>query len=290
MRLILGILTLCIVQTVAAQQPALDIYYGKLTTADGKWALNDLKNITSRPGYDNQPSFSPDGNTIYFTAMHDTLQADIYTYTLSTGETNQITNTLESEYSPVVMSNGKSFSVVRVELDTVQRMCMFKLNGTKPKVLMSNIDSVGYYCPVDEKHYAFFMVTDTPTLVLADMKKQTTKLIDVNVGRCIKMIPGEQALSYLVKNSDNEFMIKRFDLTTQTTSVITSVPGISEDFIWTKNGELLMGRDNQIWMYSYAAEKKQWTRILTIKELKGKKIYRMALAPDGINFAFVGDE
>jgi hypothetical protein len=122
------------------------------------------------------------------------------------------------------------------------------------------------------------------------MKKQTTKLIDVNVGRCIKMIPGEQALSYLVKNSDNEFMIKRFDLTTQTTSVITSVPGISEDFIWTKNGELLMGRDNQIWMYSYAAEKKQWTRILTIKELKGKKIYRMALAPDGINFAFVGDE
>ena len=104
------------------------------------------------------------------------------------------------------------------------------------------------------------------------------------------MIPGEQALSYLVKNSDNEFMIKRFDLTTQTTSVITSVPGISEDFIWTKNGELLMGRDNQIWMYSYAAEKKQWTRILTIKELKGKKIYRMALAPDGINFAFVGDE
>jgi tricorn protease-like protein len=82
MRLILGILTLCIVQTVAAQLPAVDIYYGKLTTADGKWALNDLKNITSRPGYDNQPSFSPDGNTIYFTAMHDTLQADIYTYTL----------------------------------------------------------------------------------------------------------------------------------------------------------------------------------------------------------------
>ena len=95
MRLILGILTLCIVQTVAAQLPAVDIYYGKLTTADGKWALNDLKNITNRPGYDNQPSFSPDGNTIYFTAMHDTLQADIYTYTLSTGETNQITNTLE---------------------------------------------------------------------------------------------------------------------------------------------------------------------------------------------------
>lgn len=290
MRLIFGILTLCIIQAAAAQLPAVDIYYGKLSSADGKWALNDLKNITNRAGYDNQPSFSPDGNTIYFTAMHDTLQADIYTYNLLTAETKQITNTLESEYSPVVMSNGKTFSVVRVELDTTQRMCMFKLNGTKPKVLLKNIDSVGYYCPVDEKYYAFFMVTDTPTLVLADIKKQTTKLIDVNVGRCIKMIPGEQALSYLVKNSDNEFMIKRFDLTTQTTSVITSVPGISEDFVWTKNGELLMGRDNQIWMYSYAAEKKQWSRILTIKELKGKKIYRLALAPDGINFAFVGDE
>ncbi len=290
MRFIITTGFICIVSLLSAQLPSVDIYYGKLGQANGIWSLSDMKNITARVGYDNQPSFSTDGGTIYYTSIQDSFQADIYTYVLSTGVTTQLTNTLESEYSPVVLLNGKGFSVVRVEKDSTQRMYAFKNDGSKPKVMMDKIDSVGYYCSIADKQYAFFMVTDTPTLVLADAKKQTTKVIDNNIGRCIKVIPGEQAISYIVKNSDNEYMLKRFDLTTQTSSLITMLPGVSEDFIWTANGDILMARDNQIWMFSYKAEKKQWSRIITIKELKGKKIYRLALAADGIGFAFVADE
>jgi hypothetical protein len=273
-----------------AQLPAVDIYYGSLSTTDGKWELSGLKNVTARAGYDNQPSFSADGNLIYFTSIRDSFQADIYTYNISTGATTQLTNTLESEYSPVLLSNGKYYSTVRVEKDSSQRLWSFSVSKSKPKLMLEKIDSVGYYCAIDKKRYAFFMVTDTPSLMLADIKKQTGKTIDVNIGRCIKTIPGENAISYIVKTSASEYMIKRFDLTTQTSSLISIIPAVSEDFIWTANGDLLMARDNQLWLYSYSSDSPTWSRIITVKELKGKKIYRLALAADGKSFAFVADE
>jgi len=281
---------LLIASSVLAQLPSVDIYYGKIATLDGKWSLTELKNFTNRKGYDNQPSFSADGSAIYYVAIQDTTQSDVYAYSIATGGTKQLTNTVESEYSPVMLANGKGFTVVRVEQDSTQRMWVFKLDGTRPKLFIENIDSIGYYGSIDDKRYGCFIVTDTPTLIITDVKKQNPKIIDSNIGRCIKVIPGEQAISYIVKSSNKEWMIKRFDLNTQTSSLIAAIPPVSEDFVWTAKGELLMPRDNQIWMYNYKALESNWTRIITVKELKGKTIYRLALANDGINFAFVADE
>ena len=41
-------------------------------------------NVTNRPGYDYQPSFSPDGGTMYFTSQRDG-QTDIYRYDVASG-------------------------------------------------------------------------------------------------------------------------------------------------------------------------------------------------------------
>lgn len=288
----LPLIILCCFSTILgfAQLPTVDIYYGKISITDDKWSLVQLKNITQRIGYENQPSFTADGNTIYYVAILDSVQSDVYAYSIETGATTQITATQESEYSPVMLSKNKRFSVVRVEKDSTQRMYTFKANGKKPKLLMADVDSIGYYCSIDDKHYACFLVTDTPTLVLTDVNVQKPKTIDYNVGRCIKVIPGEKAISYIVKTSDKEWMIKRFDLTSQTSSLISTIPAVSEDYVWTANGEILMPRDNQIWMFDYKAAATQWSRIITIKELKGKKIYRLAIANNGVNFAFVADE
>ena len=39
-------------------------------------------NITNRSGYDNQPSFSKDEKSIYFTSIRNDKQADIYLYNI----------------------------------------------------------------------------------------------------------------------------------------------------------------------------------------------------------------
>ena len=288
-KLFLGILSLS-AYCINAQLPEFEIYGSKLKNDNGTLQVVDVVNLTNHDGYDNQPSFTPDGKMIYFSSVRDTTQSDIYAIDLNDYSTKQITNTAESEYSPVFTNNGNSFTVVRVEKDSTQRMWEFVKNGTSQKVILPKIDSVGYYCKIDEKQFAFFMVTEPPTMIIANAKKQSAIALDKNIGRCIKRIPGENAISYIVKKSDSQWVIKKYDLDKNRISIISIIPPTSEDFIWTNDNKILMARNNQFWIYNYTSETPEWKMISEIKELTGKKIYRLALAMDGVTLAFVADE
>lgn len=273
-----------------AQLPEFEIYGSKLLNNNGVLEIADVTNLTNHDGYDNQPSFSPDGKMIYFSSVRDSIQSDIYAIDLNDKSIKQITNTMESEYSPVFINNGNSFIVVRVEKDSTQRMWEFNKNATSQKVILPKIDSVGYYCKIDEKRFAFFMVTEPSTMVIADVKKQSTLVIDKNIGRCIKRVPGENAISYIVKKSEKEWVIKKYDLDKNKINIISIIPPISEDYVWTNDSKILMARNNQFWIYDYKSESPEWKMISEIKQLSGKKIYRLALASDGVSLAFVADE
>src|ERR1043165_6488820 len=69
-------------------------------------------NVTNRPGYDNQPSFTADGRQLYFTSTRADSQADIYRYNIAAKTTDRVTKTApESEYSATQMPDAKSVSV-----------------------------------------------------------------------------------------------------------------------------------------------------------------------------------
>ncbi len=290
MKKILIIPVFLFVNSLFAQLPDVDIYLTSLIKMkDGNYQLGDHSNIINRKGYDNQPAFSPDGRFIYFSSIRDNVQSDIYVYNLLDQSHQQITNTIESEYSPVFTRDGKSFTVVRVEKDSIQRMWLFNKDGSNAKVILERIDSIGYYCRIDKKRFVLWFITEPPTLALTDTKSQELTSIDKNIGRCIKNIPGEKAFSYLVKDSESEWTIKRYDLKNKTSGIICKIPSTSEDYIWTNEKKIIMGRQNQFWMYNYKTTN-DWKMIGEISSLKGKNIYRLALAPDGINLAFVADE
>src|SRR5512142_3166495 len=91
--------------TASAQSspPGTDIYLAPLTVAAGRIGVGTAVNITNRTGYDNQPSFTPDGASILYTSVREDGQADIWRYDLRDRSTHQVTHTPESEYSPTVM-------------------------------------------------------------------------------------------------------------------------------------------------------------------------------------------
>ena len=201
----------CTMATAARAQdpPATDIFLLHETT-DGEL---EIRNITRRDGYDNQPYFSPDGSSIFYTSMRDG-QTDAYRYDLRSTSTERITRTPESEYSPTVMPGARGLSVVRVEADSVQRLWAFDLDGSGPRLLFPEIRPVGYHAWVDEETVALFVLGDPPTLRLGDLPSGEAETVTDRIGRSLHRVPGRRALSFVHKTSEREWWIKELNLET----------------------------------------------------------------------------
>src|SRR5437773_970319 len=227
--------------TPAAAPPASDIFIVEVASRNGKMKLGLPVKITNWIGYNNQPSFTADGQSILYTSIRDK-QADIYRYDIRGGATTQITRTPESEFSPTLMSDGKSISVVRVEADGTQRLWKFPLAGGEPSLILENIKPVGYHLWIDDHTLALFILVKPDTLQLVDVRTGKAEVVVDNPGRILRRIPREEKFSFVHKVSDQEWLIKSFDLRVKAvTTIIKTFPGV-EDYAWTPGGLLLMAR------------------------------------------------
>src|SRR5712671_1668645 len=169
--------------------PATDIFLIDLrTTSGGHTKLGQPVKITTWPGYNNQPSFLPDGKSILYTSIRDK-QADIYRYDIREAATTQITNTVESEYSPTLMPDRKSISVVRVEADGTQRLWRFPLAGGAPSLILEKIKPVGYHLWIDDHTLALFILGKPNFLQIVEARTEKAEIIAENPGRILRHIP-----------------------------------------------------------------------------------------------------
>jgi len=263
--------------------PASDIFIIDLKN-DRKLRVGQPLKITSDAGYNNQPSFLPDGQSLLYTSIKDR-QADIYRYDIRSGATTQITNTPESEYSPTLMPDGKSISVVRVEADGTQRLWKFPLAGGEPSLILENIKPVGYHLWIDDYTLALFILGKPNTLQLADVRTGKADFVADNPGRILRRIPREDKFSFVHKVSDQEWLIKSFDLRAKAvTTIIKTFAGV-EDYAWTPGGVLLMARDSKL--FSRKKTDWAWVEIADFSNAALKGITRIAVSPKGDRIAVV---
>jgi hypothetical protein len=261
-----------------------DIFIIDLKHNQGKIKLGDPVRITSWAGYNNQPSFLPDGQGILYTSIRDK-QADIYRYDIRADSTTQITNTPESEYSPTLMPDSKSISVVRVEGDGTQRLWKFPLAGGSPALILENIKPVGYHLWVDDYTLALFVLGKPNTLQLVDLRSGKAEMIADNPGRILRRVPHENKFSFVQKVSDQEWLIKTYDLKTRSIAIfIKTFPGV-EDYAWTPAGVLLMANGSKV----FARRKSDfaWVELADFSNAGLKNITRIAVSPKGDRIAIV---
>src|SRR5258707_7919287 len=265
--------------------PATDIFLIALsTTRAGNLKAGQPAKITSWAGYNNQPAFMPDGKSILYTSIREK-QADIYRYDIQSMATTQITNTPESEYSPTLMPDGKSISVVRVEADGTQRLWKFPLAGGAPSLILENIKPVGYHLWVDDKTLALFVLGKPNTLQLVDLRSGKAEVIAENPGRILRRVPHESKFSFVHKVSDQEWLVKTFDLKTRNIATfIKTFPGV-EDYAWTPAGVLLMANGAKL----FARRKSDfaWVELADFSNAGLKNITRIAVGPKGDRIAIV---
>ena len=226
----------------------------------------------------------PDGKSILYTSIRGK-QADIYRYEIGSTTTTQVTNTPESEYSPTLMPDGKSISVVRVEGDGTQRLWKFPLAGGAPSLILEKIKPVGYHLWVDENTLALFVLGKPNTLQLVDLRSGKVDSIADNPGRILRRVPHQDKFSFVQKVSDQEWLVKTFDLKTrETATFIKTFPGV-EDYAWTPSGVLLMANGSKL----FARKKSDfaWVELSDFFNAGLKNITRIAVSPKGDRIAVV---
>ncbi len=278
--------TLLPVSGEAQAPPGTDIFLAPLSLSHGKIALGTAINITSRPGYDNQPSFTPDGKSILYTSVREDAQSDIYRYDLVTHSAHRLTVTTESEYSATVTPDRKGFSVIRVERDSTQRLWRFNLDGSSPSLVLDRVKPVGYQAWADDHSVLLFVLGAPPTLQLADTRSGNAEVLAKNIGRSIHKIPGRNAMSYVLQMPDSTAWIMELDRVTKASKKVVETLKGSQDYAWLSDGSLIMGKGNAIHRW----DGKGWEIVTTFDAVELQKITRIAVSPRGDWVAFVSEE
>jgi hypothetical protein len=279
----------------AAPPPDTEIFLATLSSVAGN-AVGAPVNITNSPGYDNQPSFTPDGAGILFTSVRGGgTQTDIYRYDIASRATVRVTSTAESEYSATVTPHGGHISVIRVEADGTQRLWRFTTDGRAPELVLTNIKPVGYHAWAGDHTLALFVLGSPATLQLADTATGSAEVLATGIGRSIQKIPGGGTISFVERLTTNgvaTLAIRELDpKTKRITPLVDAVAGAREaDCAWTPDGMLVMAEKDVLYGWRRPATgsgQGEWKRLADLAALGLHGVTRIAISPKGDRIAFV---
>ena len=279
----------------ATPPPGTDIYLLPLTGGLGSMPSAKPLPVSVAPGYDNQPSFSPDGGRLLFAANRDGKQMDVFVFDRATSRVSQLTRTAENENSPTFLPAGigdaGGFSVVRTEPDKTQRLWRFDAQGSNPQVVLTDVKPVGYHAWVDRDLLALFVLGPPATLRIASVSTGKAETAADNIGRSLHRIPGTRIVSFVHREPSGEFWVKQIDIDSKKIEpLVKAVEGSSDrDMAWLPDGKtMLMSSGTKVFSWTRGAA--SWSEVFDSASLKLGAITRLAVAPKGDAIAIVVNE
>jgi hypothetical protein len=275
---------------LAAQLPSSDVWLFTYEVKQNNYFFTGGQNVSNHDGYDNQPSFSPTGEYMLWTAQRDSNETDIFRYDIANRTTMRFTQTAYSEYSPTYMPGKKFISSVVVEKDSVQRLWKYHRESADAKPLLPSITGVGYHCWFDERKVFLFLITEPSTLMLADVKSGKNKVCAGNVGRCMQVYnSGKQRLLLFTQQEEKGALRIR---ALQPNGVVAesfasvALPEGSQDFVVDYNGNILAAKGTKLFRWKIGAGT-AWEEIADFAGHGLHNITRLSLSPDGKHIALV---
>jgi hypothetical protein len=267
--------------------PASEVYLVPLVGQGAALAAGAPRNITNRDGYDNQPAFSRDGRSVFYTSTRDDAQADIYRFAIAANTTARVTSTApESEYSAFPTTDGRGITVIRVERDSTQRLWRVPLDGTPEQVLFAETKPVGYFAQPNDSTWVLFVLGTPVTMQMGYHGTGRTEIVGRNIGRSLHRIPGTTRASVVQKGSA-PWQVMEFDPMPRTFTPLVALPAGSEDVAWTDGNTLLVGSGSKLLRWTRGSA--GWTEIADYAGAGLRNITRLAVSPDATMLALVAD-
>ena len=280
----------------ATAPPSTDIFLAPVRVQSGRPVIGTPVNVTNRPGYDNQPSFTPDSRSILFTSVRADAQADIYRYDILTKTTTRLTSTPESEYSATVYGNGDRFTVIRVERDSTQRLWSFRRDGSDPRIVFPDIKPVGYHAWVDSTAVAMFLLGTPNALVVADTRGGAPDTLARNVGRSLVPLPNGNGFSFVQRAADSSWILTAVDVRgagreRHTMPLpLTRLPAGADYVAWWAPAVAISGAGTKLLLWDGTGKNPQWRELADLGRFGLRRISRLALSPDHRWLAIVAEE
>jgi len=243
-------------------------------------AARNVRNLTARAGYDNQPAFVT-RHSFLFTSMDASGQTDAWHYDID-GKAAPLLTTPESEYSPTPAPDG-AVSVVRVSLTNVQQLWLLQPGATAYELLFPMLEGIGYHAWVDDDRVALFMVREPAELHIADRRSGEVMVLAKDIGRSLQMVPGQPGnLAFAERGQDGKAWIKQLDIDARKITSLAPVMEGSEDFVFLPDGRLIMAQGRAIFFWNG----ERWQEFARFDQLPGA-ITRLALSADARRLALV---
>lgn len=242
--------------------------------------------VSDKRGYNNQPAFTADSSGLLFSSDRAGGQMDLFRFDIDTGALTNLTNTPdESEFSPQPGQTPDEITYV-VEQGVPHQSVWRQRAGQPRQRAVNSYIPAGYYA---QRHgqgtllwarYGYHLYYE-PWGEQADERH----FVSAGVGRSLHAIPGTDAFSFVHKQVDGVWVIKRFDPATGAIRPITAITASSEDYAWDQQGQIWMGRGSELWRWD---EAKQWQPMADLADDGVNTIGRLAISPDGRYLAVVG--
>lgn len=271
--------------TVYAQQPpGSEIYLLDLSVKKSGVTVSNPKNITNKPGYDNQPSFNPDKQLLYYASANADAKTDLIEYNIKTKATRNLTNTTDREYSPTVTPDKKFLSCIIQRDDGQQDLGKYPINGGQAEVLINTL-KVGYHAWGDSNNVIVFVLGEPNTLRLYSLQEKKDVWLADSVGRSIHRVPGSNNISFVDKSKTGKWIIKVFESIDKVSKVVETLPG-REDLTWTPDGKIIMS-DGKKLFYFQPGKSSSWQEIAMPANMPAGAITRLAVNSKGDQIAIV---
>jgi len=266
-----------------------EIHLFDLVSDDKGYRIENGKNITSNIGYDNQPFFTPDGESILFTSGRDGKQPDIYEYFIQTEKTEQVTATESSEFTPKTSPDNKIITFVR-DGDINPDRSVWQLNRESGEYswAINSKEPVGYYHLNHETGDVLFWSRFGFSVQYLNLKQNLDRFVSGNaVPATPKQIPGTNLFSFVHRQTNEAVWIKSFSPETFAITPIAPFTGDNSDYAWAPNGEIFRAEDNVLYVWKKGEKTDRWTKVQEMSEMFKGEIYRLAISPDGKKIALV---
>jgi hypothetical protein len=296
MKLLMSLLGL-IIFSASAKMPGFDIYIGDLVTQDNQLEVSHLKALTNRAEYDNQPLFLPDGDSLLFTSAvtnKQIEQTDSMFVLLDSGQVSNLTNSIESEYSPTIMPSGNSFSVIRAVGDK-QKLWRYPLypeqqSAVPASELLTAVNPVGYHAWIDNNRVILFVLGEPQTLQLADVRSQTSQVLDENIGPSLFSIPDTTLMSYTASIGEGEdvrWQLKSYHPETAKIKILTTLPKGAYYYAWSGNGYAIAAVDSILMYWDKTSTDKSWQPFADVSDKCPKGVTRLTTNSQSSKIALV---